>query len=95
VEKNYKIHVIFKVGTQPESVKDINGVTISVAPNPVNDRLFVTGLYNKLEIVTVSGQVVSVMDNYQPSIDVSHLAKGVYFVKIYTNGASGNFKIVK
>jgi hypothetical protein len=96
VKKDHKIEVSFKVGTQPPpSVKDINGVTISIAPNPVNAQLFVTGLYDKLEIISITGQVVTTVNNYKPSVDVTLLAKGFYFVKIYTNNNATIFKIIK
>jgi hypothetical protein len=95
VDQEYDIKVSFKVGQQPPGVKDVNGVTISVAPNPVNDILYVSGLYDKLEIVAVSGQIVSVIGTYRPSIDVRFLTKGIYFVKIYVNELNAVFKIVK
>ena len=91
VDKNYKIHVTFKyiVG-----IKDINGVTIAVAPNPVQDKLFVTGTYDKLEIYSIAGQILTTAYK-QPAIDVNNLAKGIYFVKIQTNGQTCTFKVVK
>ena len=91
VDKNYAIHVTFK---ELSGIKDINGVTIAVAPNPVNDQLVVTGRYDKLEIISLTGQILTTVHN-QPVVDVSSLAKGVYFVKIQTNGETCVFKVVK
>jgi len=76
------------------SIKDVNEVAISIAPNPVNDRLYVTGMYDKLEVISISGQVLTTVYN-QPSVDVSRLAKGIYFVKIQSNGQTTTFKVVK
>jgi len=91
VDKDYTIHVTFKMIV---GIKDINGVAISIAPNPVNDMLFITGQYDKLEIFSISGQTISTAFN-QPSVDVKHLSKGIYFVKIASNGQVCTFKIVK
>jgi len=91
IDKDYTIHVTFK---STESIKDVNGVTISVAPNPVNDKLMVTGIYDKLEIFSLSGQILTTA-YHQPFINVTHLAKGIYFVKIQSNGQICTFKVVK
>jgi len=76
------------------STKNINEVAISIAPNPVNDRLYVTGTYDKLEIISISGQILATAYS-QSSVDVSHLAKGVYFVRIQSNGQITTLKVVK
>jgi hypothetical protein len=91
LDKDHTIHVMFRL---IESIKDVNGITIAVAPNPIKDQLFVTGMYDKLEIFSISGQILTTEYN-QSSIDVNNLAKGIYFVKIQTNGQICTFKIVK
>jgi len=91
VNEDHTIHVTFKL---VEGIKDINGVAISVAPNPIYDKLLVTGMYDKLEIVSISGQILITTYN-QPVIDVNGLAKGFYLVKIQTNGQVRTFKVVK
>jgi hypothetical protein len=60
----------------------------------MNDELFITGIYDKLEIFSISGQVITTVRN-QPVLDVSHLAKGTYIVKIQANGQVATFKVVK
>ncbi|MCL2247531.1 MAG: T9SS type A sorting domain-containing protein, partial [Lentimicrobiaceae bacterium] len=91
VDKDYTIHVTFK---KLFGIKDANGVTIAVAPNPVNDQLFVTGRYDKLEIISLTGQILTTAHN-QPVVDVNHLAKGIYFVKIQANEQTCTFKVIK
>ena len=91
VDKGYKIHVDFRL---IQGINDINGITISIAPNPINDELFVTGMYDKLEICSISGQILTTVYN-QSTIDVNHLTKGIYFVKIQCNGQICTFKVVK
>ena len=92
LEKDHTIRVMFK--RSPVGITDITGVTIGVEPNPVTDKLYVTGIYDKLEIISVSGQVLATAHG-KPSIDVNHLAKGIYFVKIQVNGQTSTFKVVK
>jgi len=91
VDKDYTIHVIFR---EIIGIKEVNKAAVSVAPNPVKDKLYVTGVYDKLEIISIAGQVLTTVYN-QPTVDVNHLAKGIYFVKIQTNGQINTFKIVK
>ena len=91
VDKDYTIRVTFRV--KPIGIEDVNGVAISIAPNPVNYKLYVTGMYDKLEIISITGQTLSTIYN-EPAVDVSHLAKGIYFVKIHANGQIGTFKVI-
>jgi len=91
IDKNHTIHVTFTI---KEGIKDVNGVPISVAPNPMNDELIITGLYDNLEIFSISGQLLLNAIN-QPSVDVTQLSKGVYFVKIQVNGQECTFKVIK
>jgi hypothetical protein len=91
IDKDYTIHVTFRL---VDGIKDINGMAISVSPNPMNDKLFVKGMYDKLEIFSVSGQLITAAQN-QPTVDVSNLVKGVYIVKIQSNGQTCTFKVVK
>ena len=91
VDKDYTIHVTFKL---IESIKDVNGVSIRITPNPMSEVLFITGMYDKLEIFSVSGQILTTVHN-QKSVNVSHFSKGIYFVKIQANGQTCTFKVVK
>jgi len=91
IDKDHTIHVTFRL---INSIKDANGVAISIAPNPVNDKLYITGSYDKLEIISISGQILATVYN-QPNIDVSRFAKGIYFVKVQASGQSCTFKVVK
>jgi hypothetical protein len=91
VDKDYTIHVTFKL---IDGIKDVNGMAISIAPNPVNDQLYITGMYDKLEIFSISGQLLTTAYS-QPTIDVNSLAKGIYFIKIQSNSQICTFKIIK
>ena len=80
--------------TWENSIKDIPDIAISIAPNPMNDELFIKGIYDKLEIFSVTGQIVATAYN-QPTVNVSHLAKGIYIVKMLSNGQTCTVKVVK
>ncbi|MDR1591450.1 MAG: leucine-rich repeat protein [Prevotellaceae bacterium] len=75
-----------------ESVNGIDGTqatALALYPNPVRDELFISGIsgYANVEITDLSGRTVGVK-NISPlqtgeiSINLSHLAKGVYLIKI-------------
>jgi hypothetical protein len=56
--------------------------------------LNITGLYDKLEIVSITGQVLATVYN-QSTVDVVQLIKGVYLVRIQSNEQSAIFKVIK
>jgi len=67
---------------------------ICLFPNPATDKLFITGNYDKLEIISTTGQIITTVFG-EPTIDISFLAKGIYFAKFYLNGQTGTSKFVK
>ena len=75
-------------------VKEIYGDAINITPNPVKDKLYITGTYNQLQIITITGQVM-VTSYGASSIDVNNLAKGIYIVKVQTSSHIYSFKVVK
>jgi hypothetical protein len=91
VTGDHTLYVTFKL---IDGIRDMTGTAISIAPNPMNDKLFITGAYDKFEIFSISGQVLATVFN-QPAVDVSNLSKGIYIVKIQTNGQTTTFKVVK
>lgn len=70
-----------------------------IYPNPVNDILNIsTSLENyTIEIYTIQGQVVSRTENNNGSqtIDYSHLASGLYLLRLTSSEASQTLRIVK
>jgi CubicO group peptidase (beta-lactamase class C family) len=70
---------------------------INVFPNPVNNQLNIFG-FNKsnyaIEIYNTIGQVQLSVNNIN-TVDVSDLAKGIYFVKIQVENQSKIMKFVK
>jgi hypothetical protein len=74
--------------------------TIVIYPNPAQDKLCLTGLSGKEEIwlSDISGRTVytdHVNGSTEIQIPVSHLATGMYFVRITTPTATKIVKIIK
>lgn len=71
--------------------------SFSVYPNPVQNTLYITQNESyeleQVNIINVQGQ--NVLSSSNSSIDVSNLAKGVYFVKISTSLGSTTKKLIK
>jgi hypothetical protein len=73
--------------------------TIAVFPNPAADVLNISYGFNnpstQVSIVTMTGQTVYESNQMVQSIDLSGFAKGVYFLRIISNGESCVKKISK
>ncbi len=87
----------------PYSIDEINGFQISVYPNPVDDILFtiLNSQYSELKYIEISdafglvSQKLSFTSNEINSIDVSKLPKGVYLLKLLSNGEYQTVKFFK
>jgi len=75
--------------------------SLSVYPNPANERFFVSGAVDKpmhIVIHNLSGQNVMQVENpiLSQGIDIGKLVKGVYFVSLRgTNGTTSTLKLIK
>ena len=65
----------------------------SVAPNPANDVVNISGEYDYLVVYNVSGNEVQHY-TYTQQISVSELSEGIYFIKIVSGQRSETFKLV-
>ena len=75
-------------------IADRNSNMIKVYPNPASDKVTVVGLPEGtvVSLHTISGQkLMEVVANGDTAIDISSLAKGMYFL----NTAKGSAKIIK
>jgi hypothetical protein len=68
---------------------------VSVYPNPAKDVLNIStsATQYEIEVVDMLGRVV-ITENSKPTINISDLTKGVYFVKVTQNGTTNTEKIV-
>ena len=83
-------------------INEISQNGISMYPNPTSGQLIIDNgqlTIKNVEIYDIVGQKVNYQlstVNYQLSIDISHLPKGIYNVKVVSvGGVIGNSKIVK
>ena len=78
------------------AVEDENLMTISIYPNPVNDKLYIQGLLNptKISVYNVLGKEVLLVKNTN-NINVSKLPSGVYIIRISDGVGQTNRKFIK
>jgi len=86
---------IYSLPYDPWHVNDQDNNSIfSTGPNPVQDNLYVKSETNidRIRIIDVNGELV-LESEYKPSIDVSGLPSGVYFVGVQAGQHRGMKKI--
>ena len=79
-------------------INSVEKETFIAYPNPVEDKLSITGNFSanvKAEVYNAVGQQMYASDNVLGDIDFSTYAKGVYIIKVTDNGKSISKKIVK
>ena len=109
VSKNRGFTIYFNNGSAPVcnelSLKSISNTSnlivsseISLYPNPAKNKLNVEVLNDtqRLEIVTLQGDIVLTVNNFKSStIDIEHLSPGIYFLISYSNGNQESIPFVK
>lgn len=72
--------------------------SIIISPNPANNFIQLSFNENKtifqIEITNAIGEIVFLSEN-KDMIDISHLSKGMYYIKIFTSEKSVTHKFVK
>jgi hypothetical protein len=85
--------VISSVGETPEDID------VEIYPNPVRDKLYVKSSLEiiSLNIYDLQGRMLLTVNGGDSmcEIDIRHLIKGAYIVKVFTEGGSLTEKIVK
>tara|TARA_R110001592_G_scaffold313768_1_gene589221 strand:+ start:1750 stop:2328 length:579 start_codon:yes stop_codon:yes gene_type:complete len=78
------------------SVKEINPLTSNSYPNPTTGiiNLSRNKTYTQVDVLNNIGEIVLTKNSPQRSIDVSNLATGTYFMKLYTKDVSTTEKVV-
>lgn len=83
----------------PLSVGEFNAQSIQVHPNPVKTKLEITSsqVIDKLTVIDINGRLLKAikLSNLEYNLDVSSLAKGVYFMEIYSGNSSSTKKFIK
>ena len=76
------------------SIDEVNNLTFSVAPNPVNDILTINNTdIDKVEVYNLLGTLILTSD--KNTIDLSSQKTGMYILKIYTNQKVSTKKVLK
>jgi hypothetical protein len=86
--------------TVPESIVDVNGVDITMSPNPAINVLQISNAneIEKVEIYGINGAIMSTEYNKNSElmiIDVADLASGVYLIKLYGTNEVAVSKFIK
>ena len=86
----------YSIDCESLSVDYVDSNRVKIYPNPVSDVLQIsshTG-FDMVRIYDTTGKEVLTSD-YAKTVDVSHLIKGIYFIKVFTNGSTYYQKIIK
>ena len=92
--KTYTVTVTRETDT---GINEIKSAEIKIYPNPVKNELFIKSdlQIKKVEIYSLTGDLLQNESNFNGKISVSKLLKGVYIVKIYIDKGLVVRKIVK
>lgn len=80
------------------SVPEFNTAYFSIYPVPADDMLYINtskGHWDTLSIVSINGQHISQINEFQEGIDVSALKAGIYFVRITNAAATSTHRFIK
>jgi hypothetical protein len=80
------------------AASEVKNEELKIYPNPVNDVLHISNKSSieNVEIYNLAGQLLITKNNVKSKeINVSSLQKGIYIVKIISNGIEKSYKIIK
>jgi hypothetical protein len=94
----YEVKIVDKVGTETYDV----AILLHLYPNPTTGELRIDGeklRIESVEIYDITGSIVfsqkSVSTSFDQKLDIAHLNKGIYFVKIVTKQSEVIKKVMK
>lgn len=90
--------IIITISNQTAGLADFESKKIVVFPNPVKDQLKIENenlKINSISIINITGKTVKTFTSSNNIIDVSDLAKGIYFLQIQTDKGLVSKKIIK
>lgn len=78
-----------------EGIDDVNGIAISIYPNPTSGMLTVEGEgIRQVELIDINGRIMLQRANAS-NIDISNMESGVYMLRVTTDAGVRTEKIVK
>jgi len=79
--------------------KQSQNSNFSIYPNPVKDQLNILNLTEQkikaIEIQDVLGKTVLKQNKNTSQLNIENFPKGIYFLKIYSEGSTEDFKLIK
>lgn len=95
----YSIRCIRDITTATPENKAVKS-DFDIFPNPASKQItinYATPTDCKIQIISIAGEIVyeSFISNESTSLDISHLAKGIYVVRIIGTGNSIQHKLIK
>lgn len=92
----YLLHITVSASTKIDEHEE---TLVQLYPNPTSDNLYVTApetvIIDFVEFFNEEGQRVKTINGNVSSINVSELSKGMYFIRIHTEGEVVVRKFVK
>ena len=83
-----------------DGINEANDISVSLYPNPVKDKLFITDLTaeeHTIQIISPIGAIIKTIKTLGPEIeiDLNGLPNGVYNIRISNRNGSTTKKIIK
>ncbi|NQX92829.1 MAG: T9SS type A sorting domain-containing protein [Flavobacteriales bacterium] len=92
-EIDFLSNIYFRCSSFTVNVDELTADKIQFA-NPVCDELSISGQFDEVSILSLSGQVV-LNQVFENVINVSILEKGIYLIRIEKDGQTVTKKLVK
>lgn len=100
----YTVEAVYANTTKPATVsvtlndvsteEDLNGMTLTLYPNPASETLYVNGEYSSMEMLDLNGRVLRRLPA-APQIDLNGLTPGTYFFRFTDEaGRKATYKVV-
>jgi len=83
------------VWTQPLSIQDVSELSITIFPNPTDNRIYISGLNTEAdaEIYSMDGKLLKSFMSIENYVDLD-LTSGLYILKLTNNNRSASKKII-
>jgi hypothetical protein len=78
-------------------IEDVVANQLQIFPNPVKDEIFIKSdlVIEKVEIYSLSGNLLLLENKFNEKISVCALPQGIYLLKVYTDKGVAVSKVVK
>ncbi len=78
--------------------EDFDGITFTMFPNPVSERLFVSSDQSTIQgvrVMDINGRSIQINNAIEDGIDVSRLSNGLYFLEVTNQGGKTVKRFIK